>query len=139
MEFTETALLASIDHTLASVRAALYAAADPEQLQEAQAQLAEKAGEDTGRLVSRADESAREGDLREIERRLAAAREMLGGPSALRHHPISKKPGNLNWCRAFVFAGAISADASVSPSLPQGAPRPAGVPSCRCAPPRAAP
>jgi hypothetical protein len=51
MEFTETALLASIDHTLASVRAALYAAADPEQLQEAQALLAEKAGEDTGRLV----------------------------------------------------------------------------------------
>jgi lactam utilization protein B len=82
MEFTETALLASIDHTLASVRAALYAAADPEQLQEAQALLAEKAGEDTGHLVSRADESAREGDLREIERRLAAAREMLGGPSA---------------------------------------------------------
>lgn len=101
MEFTETALLASIDHTLASVRAALFAAADPEQLHEAQAQLAEKAGEDTGRLVShadpgewpgvnpavfdairRADECARQGDLREIERRLAAAREMIGGPSA---------------------------------------------------------
>lgn len=101
MEFTETALLASIDHTLASVRAALFAAADPEQLHEAQLQLAEKAGEDTGRLVShadasewpgvepavfdaikRADDAGKEGDLREIERRLAAAREMLGGPSA---------------------------------------------------------
>lgn len=101
MEFTETALLASIDHTLASVRAALYAAADLEQWEDAQAQLAEKAGADTGRLVShadagewpgvdpavfaairRADEAGREGDLREIERRLAAAREMLGGPSA---------------------------------------------------------
>jgi hypothetical protein len=101
MEFTETALLASIDHTLASIRAALYAAADPEQLHEAQAQLAEKAGEDTGRLIAHADagewpgvdpsvfdairsadDAGREGDLREIERRLAAAREMLGGPSA---------------------------------------------------------
>lgn len=101
MEFTEMALLASIDHTLASVRAALFAAADPEQLHEAQLQLAEKAGEDTGRLVShadasewpgvepavfdaikRADDAGKEGDLREIERRLAAAREMLGGPSA---------------------------------------------------------
>ena len=101
MEFTETALLASIDHTLASVRAALYAAADPEQFEEAQTKLAEKAGEDTGRLVAhadarewpgvesavfdairRADEAGREGDLQEIERRLAAAREMIGGPSA---------------------------------------------------------
>ena len=101
MDFTETALLASIDHTLASVRAAIFAIADPEQLPEARAQLAEKAGEDTGRLVAhadagewpgvdagifeairRADEAAREGDLRGIEQRLAAAREMLGGPSA---------------------------------------------------------
>ena len=101
MDFTETALLASIDHTLASVRAAIFAAQDPEQLPEARARLAEKAGEDTGRLVvhadagewpgvnphvfdaiRRADVVAREGDLRGIEERLAAARELLGGRSA---------------------------------------------------------
>lgn len=100
MEFTETALLASIDHTLASVRAALFAGADPEQPEEVRARLGEKAGEDTGRLVAhaeadewpgvnptvfeairRADEAGRAGDLREIERRLAAARETLGGRS----------------------------------------------------------
>ena len=101
MELTETALLASIDHTLASVRAALYAIADPEQPADGQAQLSEKALADTGRLVAhadagewpgvnpavlqairRAEQAASDGDLREIEQRLAAARGTLGGPSA---------------------------------------------------------
>ncbi|HEV2149648.1 MAG TPA: hypothetical protein VGR37_19770 [Longimicrobiaceae bacterium] len=101
MTFTETALLASIDETLASIKAALVAAEDPEQTAEARTELAARAAADSARLVMEADPSdwpgvdpaildavrgieqpAHQGDLEEMRRRLARAREMLGGPSA---------------------------------------------------------
>lgn len=101
MEFAQTALLASIDHTLASIRAALAAARDPQQTEEARTRLAAAAGADSARLVAeagpanwdgvdpgvfeairRVEEPAHRSDLAAMERALAAAREMLGGPSA---------------------------------------------------------
>ena len=100
MHPTATILLASIDHTLASARAALAAGADPEQTDEARSDLAARAGADIARLVAsaRSDEwmevppavfdaierggvAADRGDLTEAERELTAAREQLGGRS----------------------------------------------------------
>jgi hypothetical protein len=98
MQATEAMLLASIDQTLASARAALAAADDPEQTEEAVTGLSAAAGADFARLpatpeggweavpaevlaaVARAREAAPR-DLAEAERRLTAARELLGGRS----------------------------------------------------------
>lgn len=96
----ETVLLASIDHTLASVRAALAAGADPQQTDDARSELAERAGADIARLVAsarggewmevsptvlaaveRAGAAAHRGNLVNAEHELSAAREQLGGPS----------------------------------------------------------
>lgn len=101
MDFAHTALLASIDHTLASIRAALAASRDPEQTAETRTRLAATAGSDSARLVveagpanwpgvdpavfeaiRRVEEPAHRDDLAGMERALAEAREMLGGPSA---------------------------------------------------------
>jgi hypothetical protein len=100
MHPTATILLASIDQTLASARAALAAGADPELTDEAIMELADRAGADLARLVvsSRRDEwsgvppavfegieragtAASRGDLLEAERELSGARERLGGRS----------------------------------------------------------
>lgn len=100
MHPTAAMLLASIDHTLATVRAALAAAADQQQLDSARAELSGRAGADIARLVasSREDEwtdvppevfdwiaqagaSANQGDLDAAEHQLTAAREHLGGAS----------------------------------------------------------
>ena len=97
---TTTMLLASIDHTLASLRAALIAADDPEQTEEAQTGLAVKAAADLARLVvssrdpgwkgmpeevsgalERAGRAGEQGDLEEAEAELTRGRESLGGPS----------------------------------------------------------
>lgn len=97
---TNTMLISSIDHTLASVRAALAAGNDPEQLDEARTKLAEQAAADVARLVvssrdpswgdvppevtdgiRRSGEAADGGDLQGAEAGLASAREQLGGPS----------------------------------------------------------
>lgn len=100
MDFTATVLLASIDHTLATVRAALAAAADPEQLDEAKTELAGRAGADVAVLTHTALTDEWQGvpesvfdymrqaqevvgsDLAQAERILAAAREQIGGRSA---------------------------------------------------------
>ncbi len=101
MDFAHTALLASIDHTLATIRAALAAERDPEQTEEARTRLAGMAGSDAARLVAEAgpanwdgvdtavfdairgvEEPAHRNDLAGMESALAAAREMLGGRSA---------------------------------------------------------
>lgn len=93
-------LLASIDHTLASVRSALAAGADPEQEPEARKALSGRAGADVARLVAstrreewadapaevkeridRSEVAVREGDLEGVERVLVEARERLGGRS----------------------------------------------------------
>jgi hypothetical protein len=100
MHPTATLLLASIDHTLASARAALAAGADPQQTDDARSALSARAGADIARLVvsARGDEwvdvpsavfdaierggaAADQGDLAEAERELTAAREQLGGRS----------------------------------------------------------
>lgn len=96
-----TALLASIDQTLASARAALAAGDDAEQTADARTQLSARAGADLARLLvsveklaggvvtdaaaqhlRRAEQAARDGDLRAAERQLTAAREQIGGRSA---------------------------------------------------------
>lgn len=101
MDFTATVLLASIDHTLASVRAALAAAADPEQLPEATNELAGMAGSNIAVLthtaltddwqgvpegvfeaMRQAQAAAQDNDLEAVERILAGAREQIGGRSA---------------------------------------------------------
>lgn len=101
MDFTETVLLSSIDHTLASVRAALAAAADPEQFPEAITELAGMAGSNIAVLthsaltnewqgipegvfdaMRQAQVAAQDNDLEEVERVLAGAREQIGGRSA---------------------------------------------------------
>lgn len=97
---TSTMLISSIDHTLASVRAALAAGKDPEQLDEARTKPAEQAAAGVARLVvssqdpsggdvpqevtdgiRRAGKAANGGDLQSAEAGVAAAREQLGGPS----------------------------------------------------------
>lgn len=97
---TSTMLLSSIDHTLASARAAIAAAADPQQTDASRRVLAEKAAADLARLVAgsrspgwseipapvaaaleRAAEAANRGELAQAEAELSAGREQLGGPS----------------------------------------------------------
>lgn len=95
-----TMLLSSIDHTLASVRAALAAGADAEQTGEARRTLAGGAGADIARLLvssrnpgwrgippvvaralEEAGKAAEAGDLAGAEEALIRARGQLGGPS----------------------------------------------------------
>lgn len=101
MDFTATVLLASIDEALAATRAALAAANDPEQLDEAKTELAARVGSLVARLVYVARNEPWEGvpqtvldgiaavepavhanDLQGIERQLADTREHLGGRSS---------------------------------------------------------
>jgi hypothetical protein len=93
-------VLASIDQTLASARAALAVGADPEQGDGIRAELGGRAGADIARLVAssrgedwgqvprsvrdaieRAGAAAGRGDLRAAEDALTSAREQIGGPS----------------------------------------------------------
>lgn len=101
MDFTATVLLASIDEAIAATRAALAAARDPEQLDEARNELAARVGSLVARLVYVARNEAWDGvppavldgitavepavhanDLEGIERQLVDAREHLGGRSS---------------------------------------------------------
>lgn len=99
--FDHDVLLASVDQTLASLRAALVARTDPEQTDEARAELARRAAEELANLpdepsrrdwpgvsevvfhrIEQARQSAREGDPEAAHQHLVAARETLGGRSA---------------------------------------------------------
>lgn len=98
--FDHDVLMASVDQTLASLRAALAAATDPEQTHEARTELARRAAVELANLpeepsdqdwpgvpgaafhsIRQAKQSARDGDLEEAHRQLTRARELLGGPS----------------------------------------------------------
>ncbi len=91
----------SVDQTLASLRAALVARADPEQTGEARTELARRGAIERANLpeepseeewpgvpgaafhaIRQAKQSARDGSLEDAHRHLTRARELLGGPSA---------------------------------------------------------
>ena len=98
--FERDVLLASIDETLATLRATLAARADPEQTEEARLELARRTAEELVNLpeerpaddwqgvpdevfaaIRQAKQSGRDGDLDGTHEQLVAARETLGGPS----------------------------------------------------------
>lgn len=97
--FERDVLLASIDETLATLRATLAARVDPEQTDEARVELARRAAaelvnlpeeaggdwqgvpEEVFTAIGQAKQSGRDGDLDATHEHLVAARETLGGPS----------------------------------------------------------
>lgn len=91
MEFTQTALLASIDEALAAAKAAL-AAGNDELAGEAASMIArlptgpedgwEEVPREAFEGIRSAHQALSEGDLAEGERRLEGARRALGGPSS---------------------------------------------------------
>jgi|GEM_PF-6708519 len=91
MDFTRTALLASIDHALAQAKAALLAGDDAMGAEAASmiARLPAEPGDgwegiplETFAAVRSAREALDGGDLATAEQRLEAARATLGGPSS---------------------------------------------------------
>ncbi len=99
--FDRDVLMASVDQTLASLRATLAARTDPGQTDEARTELARRAAIELANLpdelsaeswpgvpagafqaIRQAKQSARNGDIQDAHRHLTSAREMLGGRSA---------------------------------------------------------